>query len=305
MRITDLQYYLALATYRNFSQVSEIFGISQPTVSLAMQRLEKELGAKLILRQAAHKNVTLTHAGEVLRQHATLIVEQYQVAQTEIKRDSEESLLIGLPPIIQVAYFPAIATVLSDDSLAHLKTVEVGAQEAIDQLKNGELDASFVGYLDDIDQSEFNLIAFDEQPFAILAADDYPLVQKGSVSFEEIKDERFILLKGNFVHTQAFDQLARAAHFHANVLFNSSEPYGILSLIRQNRGIGFMVHHPALTFPGVTALPITDDDQPMFKVGFAYRKDIVLTDAQQRIFDELLAATKIGRPDHRTPPLEE
>lgn len=305
MRITDLQYYLALADYRNFSQVSDKFGVSQPTISLAMQRLEKELGAKLILRHAAQKNVHLTYAGKVLRQHAAAMVEQYQVAQTEIKRINQESLLIGLPPIIQVAYFPAIATVLSDDSLTHLKTVEVGAQEAIDQLRNGELDASFVSYLDDIDQSEFNLIPFDEQLFAILAADDYPLAQQGSVSFADLKDEKFILLKGNFVHTQAFNQLARTAHIQANVLFNSSEPYGILSLIQQNRGIGFMVAHPALTFPGVTALPITDDDQPLFKVGFAYRKDLVLTDEQQQIFNELLAATKYGRPDHRIPPLEE
>ncbi|GAO99470.1 LysR family transcriptional regulator [Fructobacillus ficulneus] len=304
MRITDLQYYLALANYRNFSQVSDKFGVSQPTISLAMKRLEKEVGAKLIIRQPAHKNVGLTHSGEVLHQHASLIVEQYELALTEIKRNSEQSLLIGLPPIIQISYFPAIANVLSDESLAHLKTVEVGAQEAIDQLKNGEIDASFVGYLDDIDQSEFNLIPFDEQPFAILAADDYPLAQKGSVSFNELKDEKFILLKGNFVHNYAFDLLARSAHVQANVLFNSSEPYGILSLIRQNRGIGFMAAHPALTFPGVTAIPITDKNQPIFKVGFAYRKDLVLTPDQQKIFDELLAASQMGRPDHLIPPME-
>ncbi|MDF7637797.1 LysR substrate-binding domain-containing protein [Leuconostocaceae bacterium ESL0958] len=293
MRIADLEYYIALASYRNFSQVSDRFNVSQPTISLAMQRLEKEMGTELLKRNKAHKNLTLTYAGQVFLQHADTMVEQYKLAQTEIQRITEHSLLIGLPPIIQIAYFPDIAMRLSDQVLTHLRTQEIGAHEALNQLKSGELDASFIGHLDPIDQADFDLIDFDERPFAILVSEKHPLAARSSVSFAELVAEQFILLKGNFVHSEAFDRLARASHSQNRVIFTSSQPYGILSMIKQNRGIGFMVDHPALQLAGVKAIPLSDADQPLFRVGFAARKDTILTADQETIFQELVQATKL------------
>ncbi|CAH1857089.1 LysR family transcriptional regulator [Convivina intestini] len=290
MRITDLQYYLALTDNHNFSQVSQQFHVSQPTVSLAIQRLEKEVGAQLAIRSSHHNIVSLTHAGQVFAQHAQAMLEQYNLALTEIGRIDEQSLLLGLPPIIQISYFPEIAGRLSNQALEHLKTVEVGAHKAIQLLQDGKLDASFLGYLDAIDQNDFQVIQFDQRPFEIVVANDHPLANHSAISFRELANQNFILLKGSFIHKQAFEQLAQANHLQPDILFSSSEPYAILNLVSQNRGIGFMVSSKNIQHPNVKFIPLSDPAQPQLNVGFVYRKNPIMTTEQNTIFKEILAA---------------
>lgn len=144
MRIQDLQYYLALAELGSFSKVSKQFKVSQPTVSLAMQRLEKELGTELIWRDPGHQQLALTHPGRILQQHAEQMVNHYFLAEEEIKKEAEQKLVLLLSELAELAYFPAIQEHLSDHFFTHLQQRQASTEEALQALKVGQADAAIL-----------------------------------------------------------------------------------------------------------------------------------------------------------------
>ena len=68
--IEELETFLAVAEYRNFTRAAQKRNISQPTASVQIKKLEEFFGASLIERTAKHKNVALTSAGKILLQSA-------------------------------------------------------------------------------------------------------------------------------------------------------------------------------------------------------------------------------------------
>lgn len=78
---TELEYFLEVCTTLNLSRASERIGISQPTLSIAMKRLEAALGAEVFFR---HKNgVTLTQAGKQLLLHGKQLLAYWEETQSK------------------------------------------------------------------------------------------------------------------------------------------------------------------------------------------------------------------------------
>jgi LysR family transcriptional regulator, cell division regulator len=73
---SDLAYFIQAANSGNFSRASERLGISQPTLSIAIQRLERELGSQLFLRSKS--GVSLTRAGKQLFAHSKELIESWE-----------------------------------------------------------------------------------------------------------------------------------------------------------------------------------------------------------------------------------
>ncbi|MBS9339169.1 LysR family transcriptional regulator [Fructobacillus sp. M2-14] len=144
MRVQDLKYYLSLAELRNFSQVSKKFSVSQPTISLAMQRLEKEMKTELIWRDPGHKKIALTHSGRILAAHARVIVKESEQAEEEIQKEAEQKLVLGLSEVVDLAYFPAVQEHLSEHFFVHLKKKSISANDASSLLKEKKIDAALV-----------------------------------------------------------------------------------------------------------------------------------------------------------------
>lgn len=72
---TDLTYFLEVANLLNLSRAAETLGISQPSLTLAMQRLEASVGTAILIRQK--RGVTLTKAGKQLQTHTRQLLAQW------------------------------------------------------------------------------------------------------------------------------------------------------------------------------------------------------------------------------------
>jgi len=69
MNVNCVRYFLAVCEERSFSEAARTIGISQPTLSVAIQRLEDELGGRLFERSSSSGTVRLTDLGRSLRPH--------------------------------------------------------------------------------------------------------------------------------------------------------------------------------------------------------------------------------------------
>ena len=88
MNLKDFYYFLDLSQQQSFTGVAQKHGISQPSVSYAIKRLEKEFHCPLIAHDPSHRTFKLTPQGEILLRHIQKVLPRGQ------KRDPPESLSI-------------------------------------------------------------------------------------------------------------------------------------------------------------------------------------------------------------------
>jgi DNA-binding transcriptional LysR family regulator len=110
---SELEYFVEVCSTLNFSRASERLGISQPSLSMAMRRLETTLGAGLFIR---HKQgVTLTQAGKQLLVHVRQLLQYWENTQSQALASENEvqgSFTLGCPPTIAIymvsLFFPKL-----------------------------------------------------------------------------------------------------------------------------------------------------------------------------------------------------
>ncbi|MBJ3777848.1 LysR family transcriptional regulator [Acuticoccus mangrovi] len=102
LRFRDLEYFIAIAENGSFSRAAEACGISQPTLSAQVRRMEELLGLTLVERR--HGRVTLTPEGSEILSAAREIMEAFYRVQ---RTTSGDGLLLGRP--IRFGVLPTIA----------------------------------------------------------------------------------------------------------------------------------------------------------------------------------------------------
>ncbi len=109
----DLAYFIEVSQTLNVSRAAERLGISQPTLSLAIQRLEKNLGANLLIRTKS--GVHLTHAGLKLVAQARLLLLEWEKIREDALRDENEirgRYVIGCHPSVALYSLPSFISEL-------------------------------------------------------------------------------------------------------------------------------------------------------------------------------------------------
>ena len=101
MEIHQLQYAVAVAKYKSFTQAANAINISQPSLSLQINKLEEELGIKIFERTT--RTVRLTPAGTDFIKHALRILSEVEQAKQTVQEHLSTSrgyIKVGLFPVI-------------------------------------------------------------------------------------------------------------------------------------------------------------------------------------------------------------
>lgn len=81
MKIKDLEYFIELVKNKNFSAVADHFNVSQPTITMAINRLEDEYGTRFFIRDHVHHQIKVTRVGEQYAQHVKVILNELAIAR--------------------------------------------------------------------------------------------------------------------------------------------------------------------------------------------------------------------------------
>src|SRR5688500_18445134 len=102
LELRDLRYFLVVAEELHITRAAARLHVSQPTLSQAIERLEREVGAPLLVRHSG--GVNLTAAGEMLVVKATAALAAVDDAIAAVAGVGPESLTVGfVPPVHDVA----------------------------------------------------------------------------------------------------------------------------------------------------------------------------------------------------------
>lgn len=289
MNIKELYYYHDLVRTKNFSQVAADFNISQPTVTMAIKRLEESFGTTFFMRDRSYHQLTVTSTGLQFDQHVQRIIEELEIAQKELARAKQERISFGLPPIIGSWYFPRFTPALLQAGLLNqLEVVDHGSASLLQLLAKGELDLALLGSLQPFQQPSLRARVIDKAPIRIIVAKDHPLAAfKDGVSFAQAAQYPFITLDDEYVHAQAFRQAARLARVRPKIVFKTSDVQILKALVANHSGISFLTDLALDGNDGLAALPLTDGSQPEFIISLAARANRLLTPNAQRLWSIL------------------
>ncbi|MEK1331555.1 LysR family transcriptional regulator [Limosilactobacillus fermentum] len=286
MNIKELRYYHDLVIQKNFSKVATHFGVAQPTITMAIQRLERELGAPLFIRSQSHHDLTVTASGLQFDQHVQTILRELEVAHQELSRAKQERIRFGLPPIIGNYFFPAYTpALLAAGLLQRLEVEGHGSRELTKMLAHGIIDMALLGSLAPLQQDSFSTQVITRAPIQIIVAPDHPLATRTTgVSFQDLKKEPFITLANEYVHAQAFHQVSQAAGVRPKVVFKTHDVHVLKTLVAKNSGISFLTTLALEPQDHLVALPLLDLGAPEFIISVATRANRLLSPYGQELW---------------------
>ncbi|MCF0253526.1 MAG: LysR family transcriptional regulator [Duodenibacillus sp.] len=146
MTLTELKYLIAVARFKHFGRAAENCGVSQPSLSVAVRKLESELGVPVFERGPGELSVT--PVGELLIEQARRVLEESS-RMTEIAQRGKDPLAGGLRLGIIYTSAPFILPGL----IARMRQIapsmpivpaEGFTQGLLEELKNGQLDCAIV-----------------------------------------------------------------------------------------------------------------------------------------------------------------
>ncbi|WP_407888843.1 LysR substrate-binding domain-containing protein [Levilactobacillus sp. N40-8-2] len=284
MNTKDLAYFDRLIKLKNFSQVALEFGVTQPTITTAIKRLETEFDTTLFLRDRVHHELTVTVSGEQLAIHAATILKTLELAQHEITHLTQQQTVLGLPPIIENHYFPRVAAHLQEQGmLENIETLEGGSVWLRNALQAGQIDLALLGSTAPLAYQTLVAEEFDRKPFNIFVSRQHPLAARKRIYFSELRQEKFVLFDSSFIHNAAFNQLARRNHFRPEVVYRARDTHIIMNLVAENVGVTYLTALVDQRRDDVVRLELLDDEQPEFISSIVYRASHVLTPAQKQV----------------------
>jgi len=194
MTLTELRYIVTLAQEQHFGRAAERCFVSQPTLSIAVKKLEEELGVALFERSKSR--VQATPLGEKIVAQANLVLEQ-TAAIKDIANAGKDQLssplhvgaIFTIGPYLLPHFIPELQKIASKMPLY----VEEGYTATLRQkLRKGELDVIIVA----LPFTEADVVTqplFDE-PFVVLMPHDHPLAEKEAIHPDELDAENVLLL---------------------------------------------------------------------------------------------------------------
>ena len=245
MTLTDLRYLVALARERHFGHAAERCNVSQPTLSVAIKKLEEELAVTLFERSAADVKITDIGA-RIVAQAEKVLLEAGQIKElaTAGRDPLSGPLKLGVIYTIGPYLLPHLIPRLHEAAPSMpLLIQENYTARLAESLKRGDLDVIVIAL--PFDEPGIVTQAVYDEPFRVLLPAGHPWEQDAAIPAQRLAEEQLLLLgAGNCFRDQVLEvcPMCRPGEGLQRTLEGSS-----LETIR----------HMVATGAGITVLPST------------------------------------------------
>jgi LysR family hydrogen peroxide-inducible transcriptional activator len=194
MTLTELKYIVAVARERHFGRAAEACHVSQPTLSVAVKKLEEELDVKLFERGASE--VSTTPLGAQIVRQAQQVIEQ-AAAIREIAKTGKDPVTGPLRLGVIYTVGPYLLPDLVRQAIERVPQMPLVLQEnftvrLLEMLRTGELDCAILA--EPFPDTGLAVAPLYDEPFMAAVPRKHPIAARPSISAEELKNETMLLL---------------------------------------------------------------------------------------------------------------
>ncbi|MGX5688904.1 LysR substrate-binding domain-containing protein [Arcticibacter tournemirensis] len=206
MTLVQLEYIVAVDTYRSFGVAAEKCFVTQPTLSMQVQKLEETLGVKLFDR--SKQPVVPTDIGqEVIEQARVVLAESSNLEEiiSSYKKELAGELKVGVIPTVAPYLLPKIILNFSDKyPKVHIQIWEYTTDQIVKKLKTGLLDCGILSTpLEDKSLTEIPLFYED---FVAYTSPLNKLLEKNEIKARDINpSELWLLNEGHCMRNQVLN----------------------------------------------------------------------------------------------------
>jgi LysR family hydrogen peroxide-inducible transcriptional activator len=279
MTLTELRYLVAVARERHFGRAAEACFVSQPTLSVAIKKLEEELDVKLFERGS--NEVTVTPLGLEIVHQAHLVLEQ-AAGIKELARHGKNPLSGPLRLGVIYTIAPYLLPDLVRQSIDRVPQMPLILQEnftvkLLEMLRASEIDAAVLA--EPFPDAGLATAALYDEPFQIAVPKQHPLARRKRISAEELKNETMLLLgTGHCFRDHVLEVCPEYAGFSSNAegirkSFEGSSLETIKYMVAAGMGVTVV---PQLSVPAEPERHITyirfADPVPTRRIVLAWRR---------------------------------
>ena len=301
MTLTELRYIVAVSQKNHFGKAAQACFVSQPTLSIAIKKLEEELGVRLFERSSKNE-IRITEIGQQVIDQARVVLQQAQILN-EIAQQGKDPLagqfrlgvIYTIGPYLLPSLIPRLRETAPDLKLIIEENFTANLSQS---LKQGTLDAIIISY--PFDEPGIETAALYREPFVVALPRSHEWKQRNHVRPEDLASQDLMLLGAGHCFR---DQVIEAC---PNCMSGDSE------LTRTLEGGSLeTIRHMVAAGTGITVLPrssvaLTSDQESLIEmkpftepapsrtVAIAWRKHYPRKEAVTTILDTIQATPLEG-----------
>ncbi|HEX4842942.1 MAG TPA: LysR substrate-binding domain-containing protein [Limnobacter sp.] len=297
MTLTELKYIVALAREKHFGRAADACFVSQPTLSVAIKKLEEELNVSLFERGS--NEVSLTPVGERIVVQAQRVLEEAQAIKGIAQQGMDPlagPLRVGVIYTIGPYLLPGLVSSMID----RVPSMPLLLQESftvrlLELLKQGEIDVAVLAL--PINESGFVIQPLYDEPFVVALPKSHRWAGRGSIRSDELRGENMLLLgAGHCFRDQVLGvcpELSRFSQSSEGIqrTFEGSSLETIRHMVASGIGITVLpsssVPKPVPAESLLTYVPLEDEDTKR-TVALVWRKSFGRREALEALRDSIL-----------------
>ncbi|WP_317203248.1 hydrogen peroxide-inducible genes activator [Janthinobacterium sp.] len=214
MTLTELKYIVAVAREKHFGHAAERCHVAQPTLSVAIKKLEDELGVVLFERGGAE--ISVTPLGAQIIAQAEHVLEQ-TAAIKELAKQNKDPLAGPLRLGVIYTIGPYLLPSLVTQMIAKVPQMPLILQEnftvrLVELLRQGELDVAIMAL--PLPEHGMSMLPLYDEPFVVAMPKQHPWTARRSIPAADLKSENMLLLgNGHCFRDQVLEVCPEMARF--------------------------------------------------------------------------------------------
>ena len=284
MTLNELKFIVAVSKEKNFRRAADKCFVSQPALSLAIKKLEDELGVSLFERNRT--DVTITPVGQKIVEQAIVVLDEAEKIKDISKQGDDQintPLKIGLIYSVAPYLLPLIIPILRKNTPNMPLTVEENITKNLEaDLKKGLIEAAIVALPFEV--PGIDCIPLYDEEFTVVVPANHEWVKKKEIIADDLSNEKVLLLNsGHCFSNQVVEACPELAKKSEVLQGNSLET--IRNMVASNLGVSVLPKTATsanYSNPLVKVIPFKNP-APFRRIAIAYRKSSVRIQAIEAV----------------------
>lgn len=290
MEIHQLRYFCAVARTGSFTKAATQEGVTQPSLSQQIQRLEQDLGSKLFDRLG--RGLKLTEEGRALLPQATEILRQLNSARASmdaLRLNVGGRLAVGCIPTITPHFLaPRLGEFVDQYPEVELRLIEDITPNLVGLLQSGEIDLAVVS--PPVKNPDIVCSDLFREPIVVAVGKGHRLARETTVSLPDLREEKMLLLKeGHCFRDNALTLCSRGGVQFVSI-FETDQFSSILPLVAAGFGISLIPEMASRTVSGCHYINL--ERETFRRIGYMRVRQRALGSAQKAFISWLRALAK-------------
>jgi DNA-binding transcriptional LysR family regulator len=257
MELREIEYFLAVCRHLNFTRAAEACGVTQPALTRAIQKLERELGGPLIVRERGHTH--LTELGRLVQPQLAEIQARSRALRTDAQRHARQDgidLRLGvLCSIGPQRLAPFLSRFRADRPAMEILLGDATPDRLVERLLGGEFDAA-IGVVPEGASDRLKAEPLYGERFVVACGPTHPFAARQAVSMADMHGQIY-LSRINCEHRDALSAALREAGARLVRACRSEREDWIQSLVAAGMGVCFLPEFSAVR-PDIVLRPVID-----------------------------------------------